>query len=101
MAEPSLKRRLKGLMLRMPLMITCEEFEAFIIGYFEDGLTAHQRRLFEIHLKICRECRDYLAAYKVSMEAAKQGVGDPTSMLPDEVPEDLVAAVIASRNAGD
>jgi predicted anti-sigma-YlaC factor YlaD len=82
-------------------MITCRQFEEFIVEYLEDGLTAHQRRLFEFHLKLCRECRDYLAAYKVSMEAAKQGLSDDDMLVPDEVPDDLVAAVIASRGTSD
>ena len=98
MAKQSLKRRLQGFMFRMPLMITCREFEDFIIAYFEGGLTNHQRRLFEIHLRFCRECREYLAAYKASMEAAKQGLADDATALPEDVPEDLVAAVIASRD---
>ena len=98
MAKRSFKRRMQGLMFRMPMMITCEEFEEFIISYIEGGLTKHQRRLFEIHLRFCRECRDYLAAYEASIEAAKTGAIDEALTMPDEVPEDLIAAVIASRD---
>lgn len=97
MARPSLKRRMQGIMFRMPLMITCKEFEDFIISYLEGGLTKHERRLFEIHLRFCRECREYLAVYKTSIEAAKKGVVDEALARPEAVPEDLVAAVIASR----
>lgn len=99
MARRSWKRRLQGVMFRMPMMITCRQFEDFIIEYLEGGLTAHQRRLFEFHLKVCRECREYLAAYKASMEAAKQELSDDAAPLPDEVPEDLITAVIASCGA--
>lgn len=99
MARRSLKRRMQGIMFRMPMMITCREFEDFIVAYLEGGLTKHQHRLFEIHLKLCRECREYLAAYKASMDAAKQGLSGEVLTLPDEVPEDLIAAVIASRDA--
>ncbi len=99
MAKRSLKRRMQGIMFRMPLMITCREFEDFIIAYFEGNLPKNQRRLFEIHLRFCRECREYLAAYKASMEAAKQGLSDDAMALPEEVPEDLIAAVIGSRDA--
>ena len=91
------KRRIKGMMFKMPLMISCEEFEEFIIEYLEDGLTSRQRSLFEFHLKICRECREYLAAYRTSMEAAKMGLDDESD-IPDEIPEDLIAAVLASRS---
>ena len=101
MAKRSLKRRMQGIMFRMPMMITCREFEDFIIAYFEGGLTNRQRRLFDIHLVVCRECREYLAAYKASMEAAKQGLYDEVQELPEDVPEDLIAAVIASRDTRD
>jgi anti-sigma factor RsiW len=101
MAKPSWRRRLKGIMFHLPMMITCRQFEDFILSYFEGGLTDRERKLFEIHLKVCRECREYLAAYKASMEAAKQGLSDEATALPDEVPEDLIAAVIASREATD
>ncbi|MGI9435239.1 MAG: anti-sigma factor family protein [Geminicoccaceae bacterium] len=101
MAKPSWKRRLKAAMFNLPMMINCRQFEDFILSYFEDGLSDRERKLFEIHLKVCRECREYLAAYKASMEAAKQGFSDDAIAVPDEVPEDLVAAVIASREATD
>lgn len=99
MTEATLRRRLMGLMFRLPGMITCREFEAFIADYLEGGLSPRERRLFEIHLKVCRECRDYLAAYRASMEAARLGLSNQVSALPDDVPEDLVAAVLASRDA--
>lgn len=98
MAKTPWKRRIKGMMFKMPLMITCEVFEDFIIEYLESELTDRQQRLFEFHLNICRECREYLAAYKIGMETAKQSLSNEAIQLPVEVPEDLVAAVIASRN---
>lgn len=99
MAKRSWKRRMQGIMFRMPMMITCRQFEDFIIAYFEGGLTDRERRLFEIHLNFCRECRDYLAAYKVSMAVAKRGLADEALPVPDDVPEDLITAVIASRDS--
>jgi predicted anti-sigma-YlaC factor YlaD len=98
--RPSLWRRIKGLMLgRMPLMITCEVFEGFILDYLEGDLSERQRAVFEFHLKICRECRDYLAAYERSMAIGKALFAEPAAPLPDEVPEDLVKAVLAAREA--
>lgn len=95
----SMKRRIQGVMFRMPMMITCRQFEEFIVDYLEGGLTTHERRVFEIHLSICRECREYLAAYKASMEAAKQGLSLDESPVLEEVPEDLVTAIVASIGA--
>lgn len=91
-------RTLKGAMLRnLPLMITCRQFEDFLHDYQEGSLTARQRRVFELHVAICRECRDYLAAYKETIALGKRAFDDPDAPLPDTVPEDLIEAVLAAR----
>ncbi len=94
-----LMRWLKGMMLKhMHGMITCREFEAFIQDYLSAELPGKQRRRFERHMKICRECREYLAAYKASLEIGKAALGPPSAPLPDEVPEDLIKAILDSRD---
>ena len=96
--QPKLMRRIHGMMFKLPLMITCEAFEDFILAYLEGDLTGRQKFVFEMHLKLCRECREYLAAYRTSLELAKSGEALVASSLP-EVPEDLVAAVMAARKS--
>ncbi len=94
-------RSMRGAMLRyMPLMITCRQFEDFVIDYIEGTLPDHQRRLFELHIKMCRECREYLAAYKRTLELVNRtgGADVQEDALPD-LPEDLVEAVIAARRS--
>ncbi len=81
----------------MPMMITCRQFEDFVLAYFEDELPERQKFVFELHLKICRECREYLAAYKRTIELSKQAFDDPDQAVPDTVPEDLVLAILAAR----
>lgn len=104
MSVEAIKRRLKGIILQMPGMISCQEFEDFIVDYLEDGLTPKQRRLFDAHLLICRECREYLNAYKASLDTVKRALEEPSTPDPvdtdvaDEVLEELIGAVIASRN---
>lgn len=100
-AAPSrLWRWIKGMMERhMPMMITCAVFEGFVLAYLEDELPRRQRAVFEFHLKICRECRDYLAAYRRTVELGKAAFGDPSAEVPDTVPEDLIKAVLDARNA--
>lgn len=99
MSLETIRRKMRGLMFRAPMMINCQEFEAFIIDYLDGGLTAKERLLFDVHLKVCRECRAYLAAYKASMLAAQQGLSEDedASALLNDVPQDLIAAVISSR----
>ena len=95
-----LMRRLKGTMLRrMHGMITCREFEEFILRYLDDELEPRQKKLFEWHLRLCRECREYLAAYQRTVEIGKSVLGSENGPVPDDVPEDLIKAVLDSRNA--
>ncbi len=99
-ATSRLWRWIKGRMERhLPLMITCEEFEGFVLAYLEDELPQRQRSVFEFHLKICRECRDYLAAYRRTVELGKAAFAEPSAAVPDTVPEDLIKAVLDARNA--
>ncbi len=92
-------RWMRGMMLKhMPLMITCRQFEDFILAYLEGELPEKQRFVFELHLKVCRECRDYLAAYRRTIEISKRVFENPDRAVPDEVPEDLVKAVLDARN---
>ena len=79
-------RRLKGFMLkRMHSMITCREFETFIMDYLDGALPADQLRKFEWHLKICRECRDYLAAYQRTIEVGQLALGQADESVPEDV----------------
>jgi predicted anti-sigma-YlaC factor YlaD len=92
-------RRIHGTMFKLPLMITCEVFEDFILAYLDDELSVKQKFAFEMHLKLCRECRDYLKAYRVSLTLAKDSVSETVTLLPDEVPEDLILAILEARKA--
>lgn len=93
-----LMRRLKGFMFRhMHSMISCREFEAFILDYLDGSLASAQKKKFEWHLRVCRECREYLAAYKRTIEVGKTVLGPADESVPAEVPEDLVKAVLDSR----
>ena len=86
---------LKRILFKMPLMISCEEVEGFILSYLDGDLSPSEKRRFEFHLRVCRECRDYLAAYQRTLELTKAGLAAEEK---PELPEDLVRAIIASRD---
>ncbi len=93
-----LRRMIKGFMLKHgPGMITCREFEDFVLEYLDGTLPATQRRVFELHIRICRECRDYLAAYQSSIELGKAAFQHPDAPAPDDVPEDMIRAILDAR----
>lgn len=97
--KSGIKRWLKGLMLkRMHRMITCKEFENFILDYLDGNLTARQQTVFEWHMRICNECREYLAAYQRAMEVGRAVLPSPDDPVSNDVPEDLIKAILEARN---
>ena len=94
----SVMRKAKAFMFRsLPMMINCREFEAFLIDYFEDSLPKRQRLDLEMHMKLCRESREYLIAFKRSIDVSKRVFADLDEPTPVDVPEDLVRAIIDAR----
>lgn len=97
---PGIARKAKGTLFRRgPMMMTCAEFEAFILDYLSGRLSTRQTRIFSLHLLLCRECRDYLEAYRRTLALEKAAFRTPTAPLPADVPEDLVKAILAARSA--
>jgi anti-sigma factor RsiW len=96
--KTGMMRWAKGEMLkRMHRMITCREFEDFVLQYLDDELPARQRAMFEFHLRICRECREYLAAYQRTVEIGRAAFKDANEAVPEDVPEDLIKAILEAR----
>lgn len=80
--------------------MTCKDFIEFLLDYLEGGLPWAQKALFEEHLSVCSSCVAYLDNYRDVVELSKAALCDPETPIPEEVPEDLVAAVLAARKAG-
>ena len=51
---------------------------------------------FERHLSRCRNCTEYLAQYRATIDAGRAAYQDESATLPADVPEDLVQAILAS-----
>lgn len=93
------RQRLRGLMVRrVPLMITCAELEGFLVDYLDGTLTSRERRVLRLHLLLCRECRSYVERYRRAIALGQAVLGKPTDPVPEEVPEDLVRAILAARH---
>lgn len=91
-------RWMKGFLLQhMMGMITCRQFEEFVQAYLDNELPRRQKRVFEWHLKLCPECREYMAAYSRTIELGQAVFTEPEAAIPGEVPEDLVKAVLEAR----
>jgi predicted anti-sigma-YlaC factor YlaD len=91
-------RPVAALMFRLPAMIDCVQFEEFIVNYLDGTLPARQKFVFNVHLKLCRECRKYLEEYKTAIALAGLQHDVPFSQMElGPVPEDLIKAVIAAQ----
>lgn len=78
--------------------MTCREFIEFLDGYLAGELPAVQRKEFDWHLKLCRSCRAYLRSYRETLHLEELLRGDLDREVPESVPEELVAAILDSRD---
>jgi anti-sigma factor RsiW len=79
--------------------VTCREFADFMMDYLTGELSADVVALFERHLSRCPNCRTYLAQYRATVSAGREAFADEDSSLPEDVPEDLIQAILASRRS--
>jgi anti-sigma factor RsiW len=77
----------------------CRELAEFLMDYVGDELPATVRAEFEVHLSRCHNCHEYLTQYQDTIKAGKIACGEDHTLLED-VPEDLVKAILAARAAG-
>jgi anti-sigma factor RsiW len=76
--------------------LTCRELIEFLGQYLEGDLPGGERERFDAHLAICASCRDYLAGYRETIRLGQRACA-PEQEIPDGVPAELVAAILASR----
>ena len=79
-------------------MITCRTFVEFLMDYLEGDLPADQADTFEMHLSQCSACVNFMKTYQETIRMGKMAFKDPEAPVPDEVPEELVKAILESRN---
>jgi anti-sigma factor RsiW len=78
--------------------VTCREFAEFIGEYLSGELPSDVTAQFERHMSRCTNCDAYLANYRMTIDLGRQAFADEAN-LPDDVPEDLVKAILASRRS--
>lgn len=78
--------------------MTCREFADFIMDYLDGDLPGDVHMPFERHISRCPACDRYLRQYKATVAAGRAAFtkcGD--GELPDDVPEELITAILESR----
>jgi anti-sigma factor RsiW len=84
-------------MTRTSRDLTCRALVDFLMAYLDGELPDRERRVFEAHLRVCADCVAYLRSYEATVRLERQAFEAPEASVPDEVPEELVAAILASR----
>jgi anti-sigma factor RsiW len=79
--------------------MTCRELAAFLDDYLAGNLPAKTTHAFDLHLARCANCRRYLASYRESARLARLVFEDDLAMVPPEVPDQLVRAIVSARAA--
>ena len=77
--------------------MTCREFADFMMDYIAGELPAESRALFERHLSRCPKCPHYFEQYKATLAAGKSAFNSPDEEIPEDVPEDLIQAILAAK----
>lgn len=77
--------------------MTCREFADFLADYLSGELAPAARAQFERHLDLCPNCVAYLSNYRDTIAVGRHAFDDDDAGLPNDVPDDLVQAILASR----
>jgi len=76
--------------------MTCRELIDFLMDYTDGNLPAAQQAMFEKHLTMCPQCVEFIDTYNKTIEATRAACAE-TDELPDDVPEELIRAILDSR----
>ena len=77
--------------------MTCREFADFLADYMHGELRPETQAAFEHHLAQCVNCVRYLDHYRQTIALERRVFDDLSGELPDTIPEDLLAAIVAAR----
>jgi len=74
--------------------MNCREIIEFLLDYLDGELSSATTADFERHLAVCESCVAYLASYRETIRVSRLAV---TEDLVDDVPEELIEAILQSR----
>ncbi len=67
-------------------MLTCQQVTEIVTDYLEGEMPLWQRMQFQLHIGMCRHCREYLRQMKATIETVGRLPDEP---IPDDVKEEL------------
>jgi predicted anti-sigma-YlaC factor YlaD len=76
--------------------MTCEQIADFLMDYVSGELPEPTRLVFDDHLRVCTDCRNYLDGYRKAIALGKTVMTEPAAVVA-EIPEQLVRAILTAR----
>jgi anti-sigma factor RsiW len=80
--------------------MNCRELTNFLMDYLEGELPEEERIVFDSHLHDCPACLAYLESYRQTVAVGRLVCEDPCGEIPEEVPKQLIEAILAARGRG-
>lgn len=77
--------------------MTCRELTDFILDYLSGELPEPVLAEFRGHLSRCPNCVNYLQNYEDAVRAGRAAFSSANDEPPEDLPEELVQAVLAAR----
>ena len=80
-------------------MLTCKEFDDFMVDYLGDGLPGGRKCSGWLYVKRCKECAEFVRDYHRTIALGKSAFDDPDESVPATVPEELINAALAHKKS--
>ncbi len=84
----------------MSRLMTCRELIEFLWRYLDGEVNDAERLEFELHLAQCTSCAAYMESYRTTKRLERLGFEDLDAPVPEEVPDELVQAVLTAKRRG-
>ena len=75
--------------------MTCQEATEFLLDYLDGNLPGPVAAEFEVHLRKCGWCTEYVASYRKTVATCQALASDADAKTP--VPEEVVQAILAAQ----
>ncbi len=76
-------------------MLTCKQFDEFMIDYIEGNLPLRQKISCGLHFRMCRNCARFVEQYRRVILLEKNAYLEPDNSIPEEIPEELLKAALS------
>lgn len=77
--------------------MNCREFVDFLMSYLDGELEPESARVFEEHMFLCPPCLSFLDTYKDTIRLGRFACEEQGGPAREEVPEELIQAILAAR----